>query len=177
MPIPAADEIISYLAVPDSAVAKLISDAVAQVVINAARDQFDEVIESFGDDDSKEVSVNMLDYDKLSLEYIASIPPTQRGSSALTEDDWNNFFADYLAVMVQATGKEETRIKHHIELFKRPQKAKANKEVMAVLLDQLEIYNAASANLEETGACVERISNKFTKWMTEPDAAANVDLL
>lgn len=177
VPVLGADEIIAALQTPDSAVAKLISDAVAGIVIDAARSQFDEVIESFGDDDTKEVSASLLDYDRLTLEYIASIPPTQRGGSALTDEEWEAFFGDYLAVMVAATGKTEDRIKNHINLFKKPQKAKANKEVLRVLVDQLEIYMASSANLEETAVCADRITTKFKNWLVAPDAAAAVDLL
>jgi hypothetical protein len=177
IPVLAPDEIVSALSTPDSAVARLIADAVARIVVDAAREQFDEVIEQFGEDSDKEVSASMLDYDRLTLDYIASIPPTQRASNALTDEDWTAFFADYLATMVAATGKAEERIKNHINLFKKPAKAKANKEVLAVLVDQLEIYMASSANLEETAVCADRISSKFKKWIAEPEVAAAVDLL
>ncbi len=177
IPALAADEIISYLQAGDTKEAALITEAVARIIIDAAREQFDEIIEAFGEDDSKEVSASMLDYSKLSLEYVASIPPTQRSSSALSDEDWEAFFTDYLAVMVAATGKTEDKIKNHINLFKKPTKAKANKEVLQVLVDQLNIYMASSANLEDNGTCAARISDKFTRWIAEPEKAANLDLL
>lgn len=177
VPVLAADEIAAYLAQGDTKEAALIQEAVARLFIDAARDQFDEVIEAFGEDDSKEVSAAMLDYSKLNLEYIASIPPSQRASTALSDEDWTVFFDDYLAVMVAATGKTEDKIKNHINLFKKPAKAKANKEVLAVLVDQLNVYMSSSANLEETGTCAARISEKFTRWIAEPEKAVNLDLL
>jgi hypothetical protein len=177
LPLPTADEIAAYLATPDSKEAQLICDAVARMYIDGAREQFDEVIESFGDDDTKEVQASMLDYSKLSLEYIASIPPTQRGATALTDEDWELFFTDYLGVMVAATGKEEVKIKNHINLFKKPNKAKANKDVLAVLCDQLDIYLSNSANLEDTGAAAGRIRNKFQAWLDAEEPAMNLDLL
>lgn len=177
VPVLAADEITAYLGQGDTKEAALIVEAVARLFIDAARDQFDEVIEAFGEDDSKEVSAAMLDYSKLNLEYIASIPPSQRASTALSDEDWTVFFDDYLAVMVAATGKTEDKIKNHINLFKKPAKAKANKEVLAVLVDQLNVYMASSANLEETGTCAARISEKFTRWIAEPEKAVNLDLL
>ena len=177
IPVMELDEIIAVLVDKDSAVAKLIAEAVARIVIDAAREQFDEVIESFGDDATKEISASVLDYDRLTLEYIASIPPTPRGASALTDEDWAVFYNDYQATMVAATGKAEARIKNQINLFKKPAKAKSNKEVLAVLIDQLEIYMSASANLEETAICADRVSTKLKKWLAEPDAAANADLL
>jgi hypothetical protein len=155
----------------------LILSSVSDIIYQAARGQFDEIIENFGDNSEQEVSASMLDFDKLTLEYVANLPPSQRGSSAITEEDWTAFFEDYLAVMVAATGKEEKRIKNHIDLFKKPQKAKANKEVLQVLVDQLDIYLASSANLDDTGTCAVRIRGKFDKWISEPEKAVDLSVL
>lgn len=177
LPLLTADDIATYLAAPETKEAQLIVDAVARMYIDNAREQFDEVIEAFGEDDSKEVSSSMLDYSKLNLEYIASIPPTQRGATALTDEDWEALFSDYLAVMVAATGKAEDKIKNHINLFKKPNKAKASKDVLAVLVDQLDIYMAASANLDETGVAASRIREKFVRWIAAEEPAMSLDLL
>ena len=177
LPLPTADEVASFLVNPESKEAQLILDAVARLYIDGAREQFDEVIESFGEDDSKTVSADALDYSKLTLEYIASIPPTQRGAAALSEEDFENFFTDYLAVMVAATGKDATKITNHINLFKKPTKAKANKEVLTVLVDQLDIYMAASANIEETGVVASRIRDKYQRWIDAPEVTMSLDLL
>lgn len=176
LPVPEAQELIDILSAGGKE-AELIISSVSDLIYNQARDQFDEVIESFGADDSKTVSAAMLDYNKLNLEYIASIPPARRGAAALTEEEWTAFFEDYLSVMVAATGKAEARIKNQINLFKAPQKAKANKEVLGLLVDQLDIYMSSSANIEETANCASRLSEKFKKWMAEPEKAVNLDLI
>jgi hypothetical protein len=176
LPILAADEIAAILQAGGKE-ADLIQSAVADIIVSAARSQFDEIIENFGENSEQEVAGNMLDFDKLNLTYVANLPPSQRGSSALTEEDWTAFFEDYLAVMVAATGKEESRIKNHINLFKKPQKAKANKDVLQVLVDQLDIYLASSGNLEDTGTCAARIRGKFDKWITEPEKAVDLSVL
>ena len=178
LPVPSDSDIVELLtAGAESQEAAIIRNAIAEIVYNQAREQFDEIIDGFGDDDSKVVSAAMLDYDKLTLAYIASIPPARRGAASISDDDWTAFFEDYLAVMVAATGKTADRIKNHINLFKKPAKAKANKEVLSVLVDQLDIYMSNSANLEDTGTCASRISEKFKKWIAEPEKAANLDLL
>lgn len=177
LPLLDAGEVSAYLANGDSKEAQLVLNAVAQLFIDGAREQFDEVIEAFGEDESKTISADVLDYSKLTLEYIASLPPTQRGAAALTEEDFETFFTDYLAVMVAATGKEQAKITNHINLFKKPTKAKANKEVLAVLVDQLDIYIAASANLEETGVAAQRIRDKFQRWIDTPEPTMSLDLL
>ena len=176
LPVPSTDEVIAMLQ-SGGAEAVLLMTQIGDTIYQAARGQFDEVIEQFGDDDSKEVTADMLNYDQLSISYLANLPPSSRGVQAVSDEEWQAFFEDYLAVMVAATGKTEDRIKNHINLFKRPQKAKANKEVLKVLVDQLDIYLASSGNLEDTGTCAVRIRDRFNKWIAEPEKAANLDLL
>lgn len=176
LPVPSTDEVITMLQ-SGGAEAVLLMTQIGDTIYQAARGQFDEVIEQFGDDDSKEVTADMLNYDQLSISYLANLPPSSRGVQAVSDEEWQAFFEDYLAVMVAATGKTEDRIKNHINLFKKPQKAKANKEVLKVLVDQLDIYLASSGNLEDTGTCAVRIRDRFNKWVAEPEKAANLDLL
>ena len=176
LPVPSTDEVIAMLQA-GGAEAVLLMTQIGDTIYQAARGQFDEVIEQFGDDDSKEVTADMLNYDQLSITYLANLPPSSRGVQAISDEEWQAFFEDYLAVMVAATGKTEDRIKNHINLFKKPQKAKANKEVLKVLVDQLDIYLASSGNLEDTGTCAVRIRDRFNKWISEPEKAANLDLL
>ena len=177
LPVPDANDIFSYLQAPDSAEAKLIRDAVNKLIIDAARDQFDEIIETYNDDETKVITAGDLEHSKLTLEYIASIPPSQRGGPAISEEEFKAFYDDYLAVMVEVTGKEEKRINNHINYFKKPQRAKADKEVLRILVDQLDVYMASSANLEDTGAVADRIRNKFQKWFDEPEKVIDRDAL
>lgn len=176
LPVPSTEEVITMLHA-GGAEAVLLMAQIGDTIYQAARGQFDEIIEQFGDDDSKEVTADMLNYDQLSISHLANLPPSSRGVQAISDEEWQAFFEDYLAVMVAATGKTEDRIKNHINLFKRPQKAKANKEVLKVLVDQLDIYLASSGNLEDTGTCAVRIRDRFNKWISEPEKAANLDLL
>lgn len=177
LPVPTPAEVQDFLADAESPVSKVIMSAISAVIYNAAREQFDDVIDGFGDDDTKEVNAGFLDYDKLDFAFLASLPPSARASSALTEEDWVAFYEDYLQVMVAATGKEEARIKNHINLFKKPLKAKTNKDVLGVLIDQLDIYLASSANLEDTGDAAGRLRNKFAKWLSEPEKAVDLSIL
>lgn len=174
--VPDKADLAAVLSSSDPAYAKvqqLILDAVISVQKDQARSQLDEIIESFGTDETKVVTPEMLDHDKLTLTYIANLEPSQRGSRAIPEEDWEAFYKDYLAVMVAATGKEEKRIKAHIELFSKPLKAKQNKDseaIMTTLVDQLDIYLANSSQVEDTAECASRIQNKFKKWLAEDNA-------
>jgi hypothetical protein len=177
IPLPSAEEVSEALQDPASKEYTLIMDAIARLFVDGAREQFDDVIESFGDDDTKTIAADVLDYSKLTLEYIANLPATQRGATALSEEDWEALFQDYLVVMVAATGKTADKINNHINLFKKPTKAKANKEVLGVLVDQLDIYMASSGNIEETGLAASRIRDKYQRWIDAPEATMNLDLL
>jgi len=178
LPLLTAQEVVNYL-VDETKVKEqaLILDAVSGIIISQAREQFNDIIESFGDDPEKEVSAAMLDFTKLNLEYIASIPPSQRGAAAISDEEWTTFFEDYLPVMVAATGKEEKKIKNHIEFFKKPQKVRNNKPVLHALVEQLDIYMASSNALEDTAAAAGRIRDKFQRWYDEPEKAITLDLL
>ena len=140
--------------------AEVILDAVNFVFYQAARQQFDDVIENMTNPDD-EVKASDLNFDKLQLSYLANLPPATRGGAAISEDEWNFFFSDYLSVMVAATGKEERRIANQIEHFKKPNRCKANQAVLEVLVDQLSIYITKSANIEDTAQAAERLMGKF----------------
>jgi len=197
LPQPTVEEMVAYLQRPDHTVKatkkiegkdvevdevvvdkvkQLIVDAIQEIVRDQAKGQLDELIDSFGADETKVLTAESIDYDKLSLEFIANLPPAQRGARAIPEEDWKAFFQDYMQVMVAATGKPEMKIKNHLDLFQKPTKAKQNKEALAVLVDQLNVYMTATQNLDDTAECVQRLQNKFQKWIDE-DAKLDVSAL
>lgn len=177
LPVPTHDTIAAFLAQPDSAESRLIMDAVKDVIYGAARNQFDEIIDGFDGDESRVVSATMLDYTKLDLTYLANLPPSTRGSTVPSEEEFKAWFADYLAVMPKATGKEVDRIKKHIELFSKPTRIKTNKPVMETLIGQIDIYLTQSQALEDTGTTAAYMHTKLSRWFAEPEKQINVDLL
>jgi hypothetical protein len=182
IPVPTDAEVVAYLSDPDEVdgegkkvnsvgnkVRDLLRESFASIIRDQAKSQLDEVIDSFGLDDSKTVGADAIDFDKLSLEYIATLPPAQRGTRAISDEDFEAFFADYLAVMVATTGKSEIKIMNHIGHFKKPLRLKNSKDALSLMVDQLDVYLATSANIEETGEVANRLRGKFSKWLTEDD--------
>lgn len=157
--------------------ADLVLAGVQQLIYQQARAQLDEVIESFGNDAEKVVTANDLDHSKLTLEFIASIPPTQRGGAAISDEEWLAWYQHYTEVMAEATGKDASKLAKHVDIFKSPQRYKTNKEVLTVMLEQLQVYAATAGAdaLEEHGQCVDRIASKFEKWLNAEEK--QVDLL
>lgn len=156
--------------------AEVILEAVNFIFYQAARQQFDDVIENLASPDD-EVKSSDLNFDKLQLSYLANLPPATRGGASISEDEWNYFFSDYMAVMVAATGKEERRIANQIEHFKKPNRCKANQAVLEVLVDQLSIYVSKSAAIEDTAQAAERLMGKFQGWIDALAVANDPDAL
>jgi len=176
IPVLSAEGIASILTSGPSKEAEVILDAVNFMFYQAARQQFDDVIENLANPDD-EVKATDLNFDRLQLSYLANLPPATRGGSSISEDEWNFFFQDYLAVMVAATGKEERRIANQIEHFKKPNRCKANQAVLEVLVDQLSIYVSKSANIEDTAQAAERLLGKFQGWIDQLAVANDPDAL
>lgn len=176
LPVLSTAGILEILQAEPSKESELILDAVSNIFYLAARAQFDDVIENMTDPDG-EVTGAQLDFDKLTLSYIANLPKSARGAAAISDEEWNFYFADYLAVMVAATGKEEKRIQNQIEHFKKPQRVKANGKVLEVLVDQLNIYVTKTAALDDTGACADRLLTKFTKWIEDLSVTLDPNVL
>jgi len=184
IPIPTGTSLIAILEQPDNFTdtqpdgsivtrpnvqKQLIVDAVSEVIFSQAKQQLDAAIESFGADKTKTVNVSFLDYDKLTLEYIASIPPARRGAAAISEEEWNDWFKDYLNTMVQATGKPLEKLEKHIDIFKKPAKYRARKDLLQVLVEQLAIYASAATSLDEFSTQYTRMNDTLTKYLTEED--------
>lgn len=176
LPVLSTAGILEILQAEASKESELILDAVSNIFYLAARAQFDDVIENLTDPDG-EVTGAQLDFDKLTLSYIANLPKSARGAAAISDEEWTFFFTDYLAVMVAATGKEEKRISNQIEHFKKPQRVKANGKVLEVLVDQLNIYITKTAALEDTGTCADRLLTKFNKWIEDLSVTLDPNVL
>lgn len=165
--LPTPKLVIELLQSQDPADARkqeLLMDAINGIIKAQAKSQLDEVIDSFGLDEERKIAATDIDYDKLSLDYIASIEPKARGVAAIPEEDWNAFYQDYLVTMIKATGKAESKIKNHLEIFKKPTKIRQNLEAVNVMIDQLNIYVVSSSSIEDTGECASRLKTKFEGW-------------
>lgn len=176
LPIYTAEELVAILQGEDAKQIKLITDAVFGLLVDEARSQFEAVQEEFISDE-QQLSVANLDFSKLNLAYIASLPESKRGAAAISEAEWEAFYADYFNTMVAATGKPETKVKTHVDLFKKPQRVKSNKQICQALVELLDIYLSTSQALDETGVAASRLRDKFSGWATAEDKAVSLDLL
>lgn len=184
IPVPTAAAIVEVLSQPDTLTElqedgstkevpnlqkQLILDYVYQIIFDQAKSQLDSAIDSFGSDKTKQISVSDLDYDKLSLAYIASIPPARRGAVAISDDEWKDFFADYGNVMMQGAGKTKQQVENHLKILERPRNYRAKKDLLTVMREQLNLYASLAANLEEFTAPYQRLQDQLNRFIDEED--------
>jgi len=182
LPVPEIDDIISLLQKRDGegnpdAEARYILSIVADAIKAQAKQQLDDQLEEIGDDDTKQIDISRLDYGQLTLSNIARIPPSQRGRTAIPEEDWTAFYDDYMAVMPEAANKAAKNIKNHIDKFKKPAQIRLHKPMCKLFVDSLDIYIASSPNIEETMECAQRLRDKFDRWHKAEAPKPNYDEL
>lgn len=184
IPVPTSDALILILSQPDkltiteegkepkevpNALKQMVLDAVNTIVFDQAKSHLDAAIDGFGGDKTKTVNASFIDYDKLSLEYIASIPPARRGATPITDEEWNDMFTDYQNVMLQVTQKSKEVLAKHVDIFKNLRKYRTRKDILGVMMDQLAVYGSSTKSLEEFSAPYERLTDQVEKFLKEDD--------
>lgn len=112
-----------------------------------------------------------LDLSKLTLEAIANLPKSERGGSAITKESLEAFEADYILVMtpirVAADPKNgAAKAANAAALFKgKLAKVRSEKNALKFLRDQLTIWAANTANLEDHQDVFEYLDNKCTTYL------------
>jgi len=141
---------------------ELLMDAVESVVTQTAR--------SFISDDESLNATNF-PYDKLTWEAIANMPKPERSGGGIAKEVWDDFETDYIAVMVEATGKEVERVSRAAKILKgKFQACKTDMEVLGFLVDQLTIYIEATSRADEFAGCVAFLVDKADKLMNTTPA-------
>jgi hypothetical protein len=185
LPVPTANVLADILLSPDvlqevqedgvtvkekpNNIKSLVLDAVFQLIRREAQGQLTEAIESFGADATRVVSVGNLDYDKLTLEYIASIEPESRGGVTIDDETWKEFGLDYTNVMVVATGRPKEKVLNAVDVYMRPNKVKSRKDLLPMFLELLAVYAGHTKRLDDFADCVDYLTKRFTKFMKEDD--------
>lgn len=129
-------------------------DLISNEVFNAAKQQV-------GDDEAPVNSQEELKSELLTLDAIVNQPASMRRGNGIAKELWEEFGKDYLAVMPSATGKTEQRISNQVKLLIGKFAAcKTQKKIIEKLLEELNVYAAATAELETFAPVVEFLLNK-----------------
>lgn len=168
VPKPSLEGIVAILEGGDTKEQELLLEACADVVISRARELINEN-ESMTDED--------FPYSRLAWHEIAYLPKAERRGGGIPKEVWEDFIADYVAVMPGLTGKTVDKVENAARNFANKfAQIKTNKKVLALLVDQLGIYTNGAANAEQFLECINFLSEKADKLMnmSEEDLLANL---
>lgn len=161
-PVPTTDELIQLLQ-SDEAVNKLIHDWIFDGIVAQGKQQ---ILDWLANNPGKIFTPTEFDLSKLTLQYIASIPPSQRGAWAPDESELKSFCADYKRVMLGAVGYDPQKVAHHVKnLEKGLTKIKGDKAILRRMQELLMLYAANSEQLEEQQQTYEWFLNRIDKWL------------
>jgi hypothetical protein len=137
-----------------------ILDGINSQIVTAARKQVDDTADF--------VTGMALDEDKLDVSYLASLPKSTRGLG-LTKEDWDNFVADYIEVMVNEIGKEPEKAEKAAQLLKGKFNAvKTNKQVIETLVTLLSQWFTTTTKAAEFGTIYEYLTGRADTLINEP---------
>ena len=141
-PVPTVDGVITALSDPKQQV--LITDTLADLIKW-------HVAKQIGADNAPvDFKTEHLDLSKLSLEAIANLDESESSRSSIPDDLWDEWEADYRAIMPGITGKDDEKIKNAVTILRKKfAPCKSNKQLVSLLKDQLDLYFANSKKAEE----------------------------
>lgn len=134
--------------------------AQGRTIINAIRDKAPD----------QEIKGEQVDRAQLLWSIIANIPKAARRGLGITEEDWDDFAADYRAIMPNVTGKDKDRIEKHIQIFKKKLTPVRNdKKALGVLAEMLQLWAAHTAAMEDNQEVYEYLKDRSATLMQEEE--------
>ncbi len=127
--------------------------------------------------DDRELTAATFPVEKLSWEFIANIPKVTRRGGGIPKETWDEFAADYIEVMPEATGKDIPACTNAAKLFSNKlSTVRTNKPVLELLMGQLAVYAEHSPNIEDYVDCVNFLVKKGEDFLntTEEELLANL---
>jgi hypothetical protein len=167
VPVPTAEGVLEIVKAGGKELELLLS-ACADTVYGRLRTVINEVREKLPAD--AEIKPEMIDLSQASWSVIASIPKAQRAGLGISDEDWNDFAADYRAIMAAATGKDADRIEKHIQLFqKKFAPCRNDKKALGVLKEMLAVWAANTGSMEDNQTVYEYLSNRVDSLLAEEE--------
>lgn len=147
---------------------ELLLDAANSVIESEARGLINDI---------ESLTADTLDLAKLDWEFIANKPKAQRGGG-ISKEQWEDFIADYCAVMPDATGKPLEKIQNMAAILKNKlAKVATHKPILEVVISQLAIYMEASEAASDHAMAVEFLVNKADKLLNADSEEALLEAL
>lgn len=162
LPVPTLEGVQKML--EDEKQRNFILEVLAEVVKDNARLQV-------GDENNPVNKQEELDINKLTMEYIANIPPSERRGGGISKETWADFFKDYLEVMPGVTGKKKEQVENAAKLFvARLQPVKTQKKILGFLKEQLALWFGSTQSAEDFAEVYEFLNGKIEDLMKRDEA-------
>lgn len=166
VPLLTLEDIVAILNSGDEKQIKLILEAANGIILSQAREQVNSNIENL-----EELRKNGLKLDELTFEFIANLPPATRRGSAISDETWEGFETDYVAVM-QRHGKTEDKAKAGAKLLvKKFAPVKTNKKVLEALKGNLQTWIANTEKAEDFQEVYETLMSKVDTLLEKDEDA------
>ena len=167
IPVPSFADVLEAIK-DEPKVVEFIEDAIRDIIYAAAREQINA---------NDNITQDGMDETKLSIRFLATLPPSEKKGAGIGKDTWDEFKADYIAVMSAKTGKPMESIILAADLFaNRLQKVKTIKPVLKVLKNELQIWFTSTAQKEEFMEVYEFLDGKAETFLTSDDSKLLSDL-
>lgn len=166
LPVPNAQGILDIVQAGGKEL-ELLLDAAFEVVYGAGRTIINDLRSKAPEG---EVKAEMVDVNQLLWSVIANMPKAERRGLGIAEEDWDQFAADYRAIMPKVTGKDADRIEKHIQLFKKKfYPCRNDKKALGVLQDMLNLWATNTAAMEDNTEVFEYLSGRVASLMKEEE--------
>jgi len=162
LPVPTVETVTSMLA--DEKQRNYLLSVLADQVYLQARQQI-------GNEQNPVNKQDELDLSKLTMEFIASIPPSERRGGGISKETWTDFFKDYTEVMPSVTGKNKEQVENAGKLFvARLQPVKTQKKILAFLQSQLALWFTNTQAGEDFAEVYEFLTGKIEDFLKRDEA-------
>jgi hypothetical protein len=167
LPRPSVEGLISIIETGGKGL-DLLLEAAADVVASQARNLLN---------DNESMTEATFPTEQCVWEFIANMPEGEKKGRGIPKEMWDEFAADYIAVMPSVTGKTEEQVTLAAKLFlNKFQQVKSNKPVIAKLREQLGIYLNSAPGAENFVDCLKFLDSK-AETLLMADETALLDTL
>lgn len=168
IPIPTAAGLIRALHTEKNIeyVLQLVEDA----IVAAARDQVSREINPVNTQEE-------LDLSRLTIDYLANEPASDRKGRGIAKEVWQDFAADYIDIMPALINRPKDKVENAAKMFlQKLQPVKGNKVILGALSGYLDTWAANTPNLDAFQECYKFLSEKLDTFLkvTEEDMLASL---
>lgn len=166
LPVPTEEGLVQALA--DDKQRAYIMNLLKDDIVKAAKIQVD------GTDEVPGIKVQSeLDPTKLTLEFLANQPVSDRRGAGISSETWDDFFSDYVDIMPAATNRPVEKVRNAGKMFlNRLQNVKGDKESLKFLEVELHTWARTTKRMQEFGEIYEFLQEKAKTFLNmSPEAS------